>query len=125
MWRAQAKGGTMDAVDNMAEGLRKVLYAGVGAVAVAGEKGGQVLEGFAERGEGVVRQNKEFNRELVQKGTQATSVIREDLLRARLAGMTVEQRAEFVALAQKLAAELDSQESKPPASGIPGSPVAP
>lgn len=115
----------MDAVDNMAEGLRKVLFAGVGAVAAAGEKGGQVLDEFAERGEDVVRQNKELNRELVQKGTQATSVIREDLLRARLAGMTVEQRAEFVALAQKLAAELDAQESKPPVAGTSTLPVEP
>lgn len=113
----------MDAVDSVAEGLRKALFAGVGAVAAAGEKGGQVLDEFAERGEGIVRQNRELNRELVQKGTQATSVIREDLLRARLAGMTVEQRAEFVALAQKLAAELDDQESKPPASGAPDSPA--
>lgn len=102
----------MDAVDSMADGLRKVFLAGVGAMATVGEKGGQALDDLAERGESVVKQGKDLNRELTQKGAQATSGIREDLLRARLAGMTSEQRANFVALAQKLSAELDAQEAK-------------
>ncbi len=102
----------MDAVDTMADGLRKVFLAGVGAVATVGEKGGQALDDLAERGESVVKQGKDLNRELTQKGAQATSGIREDLLRARLAGMTSEQRANFVVLAQKLSAELDAQEAK-------------
>lgn len=102
----------MDAVDSMADGLRKVFLAGVGAMATVGEKGGQALDDLAERGESVVKQGKDLNRELTQKGAQATSGIREDLLRAHLAGMTSEQRANFVALAQKLSAELDAQEAK-------------
>ncbi len=102
----------MDAVDSMADGLRKVFLAGVGAVAAVGEKGGQALDDLAERGESVVKQGKDLNRELTQKGAQATSGIREDLLRARLAGMTSEQRANFVAMAQRLSAELDAQEAK-------------
>ena len=102
----------MDAVESRADGLRKVFLAGVGAMATVGEKGGQALDDLAERGESVVKQGKDLNRELTQKGAQATSGIREDLLRARLAGMTSEQRANFVALAQKLSAELDAQEAK-------------
>ena len=102
----------MDAVDSMADGLRKVFLAGVGAMATVGEKGGQALDDLAERGENVVKQGKDLNRELTQKGAQATSGIREDLLRARLAGMTGEQRANFVALAQRLSAELDAQDAK-------------
>ena len=102
----------MDAVDSMADGLRKVFLAGVGAMATVGEKGGQALDDLAERGENVVKQGKDLTRELTQKGAQATSGIREDLLRARLAGMTGEQRANFVALAQRLSAELDAQDAK-------------
>ena len=102
----------MDAVDSMADGLRKVFLAGVGAMATVGEKGGQALDDLAERGENVVKQGKDLNRELTQKGAQVTSGIREDLLRARLAGMTGEQRANFVALAQRLSAELDAQDAK-------------
>ena len=102
----------MDAVDSMADGLRKVFLAGVGAMATVGEKGGQALDDLAERGENVVKQGKDLNRELTQKGAQATSGIREDLLRARLAGMTGEQRANFVALAQRLTAELAAQDAK-------------
>ena len=102
----------MDAVDSMADGLRKVFLAGVGAMATVGEKGGQALDDLAERGENVVKQGKDLNRELTQKAAQATSGIREDLLRARLAGMTGEQRANFVALAQRLSAELDAQDAK-------------
>ena len=102
----------MDAVESMADGLRKVFLAGVGAMATVGEKGGQALDDLAERGENVVKQVKDLKRELTQKGAQATSGIREDLLRARLAGMTGEQRANFVALAQRLSAELDAQDAK-------------
>ena len=91
----------MDAVDSMADGLRKVFLAGVGAMATVGEKGGQALDDLAERGENVVKQGKDLNRELTQKGAQA-----------RLAGMTGEQRANFVALAQRLSAELDAQDAK-------------
>ena len=101
-----------DPISGVADGLRKVFLAGVGAVATAGEKGGQVLDDLAERGESVVKQGQDLNRELTQKGAQATSGIREDLLRARLMGMTSEQRASFVALAQKLSAELDAQDAK-------------
>lgn len=98
--------------NSMADGLRKVFMAGVGAMAAAGERGGQVLDDLAERGEAVVKQGKDLNQELVQKGVQATSGIREDLLRARLAGMTPEQRAQFIALAQNLTAELDAQDAQ-------------
>ena len=44
----------MDAVDSMADGLRKVFLAGVGAMATVGEKGGQALDDLAERGENVL-----------------------------------------------------------------------
>ncbi len=101
----------MDA-NGVTDGLRKMFLAGVGAMATAGEKGGQVIDELAERGETVVKQGKDINEELTQKGYQATSGIREDLLRARLAGMTSEQRSNFIVLAQKLAAELDLQDAK-------------
>ena len=98
--------------NSMADGLRKVFMAGVGAMATAGERGTQVLDDLAERGETVVKQGKDLNQELAQKGAQATSGIREDLLRARLAGMTADQRAQYIALAQKLTSELDAQDAK-------------
>ena len=101
----------MDA-NGVTDGLRKMFLTGVGAMATAGEKGGQVIDELAERGETVVKQGKDINEELTQKGYQATSGIREDLLRARLAGMTSEQRSNFIVLAQKLAAELDLQDAK-------------
>lgn len=101
----------MDA-NGVTDGLRKMFLAGVGAMATAGEKGGQVIDELAERGETVVKQGKDINEELTQKGYQATRGIREDLLRARLAGMTSEQRSNFIVLAQKLAAELDLQDAK-------------
>lgn len=102
----------MDAASNVTDGLRKMFLAGVGAMATVGEKSGQVIDDLAERGETVVKQGKDINEELTQKGYQATSGIREDLLRARLAGMTSEQRANFIALAQKLTVELDAQDAK-------------
>ena len=45
-------------------GLRKWLLAGIGAAAIAKEKGGEVLEALSKRGEVTVEQGKVLNEEL-------------------------------------------------------------
>lgn len=96
------------AESGLADGLRKVFMAGVGAVAAVGERGGQVVETLAERGESVVKQGRDLNRELLQKGTDAVGDVREDVLRATLAVLSPASRAKFVEAAQRIAAELDA-----------------
>ena len=51
-------------MDQITSGLRKLLLAGIGAVAIAKEKGGEVLELLSKRGEVTVEQGKVLNEEL-------------------------------------------------------------
>ena len=51
-------------MDQITSGLRKLLLAGIGAAAIAKEKGGEVLELLSKRGEVTVEQGKVLNEEL-------------------------------------------------------------
>lgn len=51
-------------MDQITSGLRKLLLAGIGAAAIAKEKGGEVLEALSKRGEVTVEQGKVLNEEL-------------------------------------------------------------
>lgn len=97
--------------DGMADGLRKMFMAGVGMVAAVGERGGAVVESLAERGESVVKQGRDLNRELTQKGAQAASGIREDVLRGMLRALSAHDRGEFLARAQAIVEELDARDA--------------
>ena len=49
---------------NLTDGLKKILLAGVGAVALTAEKAGEILEEMVEKGEITVEQGKALNQEL-------------------------------------------------------------
>ncbi|MCR5342314.1 MAG: aspartyl beta-hydroxylase [Butyrivibrio sp.] len=49
---------------NLTDGLKKILLAGVGAVALTAEKAGEILEEMVEKGEITVEQGKVLNQEL-------------------------------------------------------------
>ena len=51
-------------MDQITSGLRKLLLAGIGAAAIAKEKGGEVLELLSKRGKVTVEQGKVLNEEL-------------------------------------------------------------
>ena len=51
-------------MNQITSGLRKLLLAGIGAAAIAKEKGGEVLEALSKRGEVTVEQGKVLNEEL-------------------------------------------------------------
>ncbi len=51
-------------MDQITSGLRKLLLAGIGAAAIAKEKGGEVLELLSKRGEVTVEQGRVLNEEL-------------------------------------------------------------
>ncbi len=51
-------------MDGLGEGIRKILLAGIGAVAVTGEKSKEVLEELVKKGELTVEQGKALNEEL-------------------------------------------------------------
>ena len=51
-------------MDNLTDGLKKLLLAGVGAVALTTEKAGELLNEMVEKGEITVEQGKALNQEL-------------------------------------------------------------
>lgn len=51
-------------MDNFSEGLKKVMLAGIGAIALTAEKSGQLIDDMIERGELTVEQGKALNKEL-------------------------------------------------------------
>ncbi|SDB62514.1 MULTISPECIES: phasin family protein [unclassified Butyrivibrio] len=51
-------------MENLTDGLKKLLLAGVGAVALTTEKAGELLNEMVEKGEITVEQGKALNQEL-------------------------------------------------------------
>lgn len=63
-------------MDNLTDGLKKILLAGVGAVALTTEKAGEILTEMVEKGEITVEQGKALNQELkrtVKENTEKKS----------------------------------------------------
>lgn len=102
-----------DFTDGIAEGVRRAFLAGVGAVAYGAEKTTALVDDLVKKGELTVDQGKDLNRELTVKAKAKATVdgAQETVLRARLATMTPEERAAFVARAQSLASDLDAKEA--------------
>lgn len=102
----------MAGIDDLSEGLRKVFLAGVGAVATGAEKSQDVLNDLVAKGELTVEQGKELNRELTHKAKEAVSSTSDTALKSKLRSMTSEERAAWVAKAQKMADDLDAESTK-------------
>ena len=54
-------------MEKLSEGLKKILLAGIGTVAVTAEKSKDVLDEMVKRGELTVEQGKVLNKELILK----------------------------------------------------------
>ena len=96
-------------IDNgLGEGIRKILLAGVGAVAFGAEKSQELVEELVKKGELTVEQGKVINEELTRKASQAASETQDSLLRMYLEGMSAEERAEYAKRVADLASEIDA-----------------
>lgn len=114
-------------MDQITSGLRKLILAGIGAVAIAKEKGGEVLEALSKRGEVTVEQGKVLNEELkrnlkenvrenvetvkqsVKDNVRVHVIYPEDDLMNAVDGMDEEQLA---ALKERIAAREQAAEEK-------------
>ena len=92
-------------MEKLGSGLKKVLLAGIGAVAVTGEKSKELLDEMVKKGELTVEQGKALNEELKHRVKKTPS--------ASNAGMDVEQMTpdERAELKRKLE-ELDKQDGE-------------
>ena len=96
-------------MEKLTDGLKKVVLAGIGTVAVTAEKSKEIIDEMAKRGQQTVEQGKVLNQELkhniketVKKTVGGTTEVpSQEALAAMLDQMTPEQIAE---LKEKLAA---------------------
>ncbi len=96
-------------MEKLTDGLKKVVLAGIGTVAVTAEKSKEIIDEMAKRGQQTVEQGKVLNQELkhniketVKKTVGGTEEVpTQEALAAMLDQMTPEQIAE---LKEKLAA---------------------
>lgn len=96
-------------VDNgLGEGIRKILLAGVGAVALGAEKSQELIEELVKKGELTVEQGKILNEELTRKASKAANETQDSLLRMYLEGMSAEERAAYAKRVTDLASEIDA-----------------
>lgn len=90
------------------DGFKDIFLAGVGAMAMTGEKTKELIDQLIEKGEITVDQGKQINSELKHKAEDVASTLRYDVLEARMAAMTPEERSAFAARAADLAAKANA-----------------
>lgn len=100
-------------MDKLGDGIKKILLAGVGAIAVTTEKSKELLDEMVEKGELTVEQGKVLNEELkhnIKKtvkekvGSVAKPKTAEDM-EAMVEKLTPEQREDLMAAIRKKQAE--------------------
>jgi polyhydroxyalkanoate synthesis regulator phasin len=96
---------------NIGEGLRKVLLAGVGALATGVEKAPAIIDDLVKKGEITVEQGKSLNEELTRKAAKAAADTQDTILRARLECMSPEERAAYADKVRDFAQEIADQEA--------------
>lgn len=95
----------------ISDGFKDVFLAGIGAMAVTGEKTKELVDQLIAKGEITVEQGREVNSELKHKAEQTVSAVRLNVLEAQMAAMTPDERASFVAKAAEIAARSNAAES--------------
>ena len=90
---------------NFSDGFKDIFLAGIGAMAITGEKTKELVDQLISKGELTVDQGKEINSELKHKAEEAAATVRYDMLEARMAAMTPQERVEFAAKAAEFAAK--------------------
>lgn len=87
------------------DGFKDIFLAGVGALAITGEKAKEVVDTLIEKGGITVEQGKDINRELQHKAEETISKVREETVAQAIKTMSPEERDEFAATVARLVAE--------------------
>ena len=109
---------------NLSDGFKDIFLAGIGAMAITGEKTKELVDQLISKGELTVDQGKQINTELKHKAEDAAQNVRYDVLEARMAVMTPEERAAFAAKAAEIAEQANAKAAAPEAEVGDASPVA-
>ena len=93
----------------LSDGFKDIFLAGIGAMAITGEKTKDLVDQLISKGELTVDQGKQINTELKHKAEDVAASVRYDVLEARMAAMTPEERAAFVAKAAEFAEKANAK----------------
>ncbi len=88
----------------ISDGLKDVFLAGVGVMAITGEKAKELADTLVSKGAVTVEQGREINSELRRKASEKAESVMYDALEARMSVMTPEERTAFAAKAAEIAA---------------------
>lgn len=129
------------------DGFKDVFLAGIGAMAITGEKtkelvdqliskgeitvdqGKELVDQLISKGEITVEQGKQINSELKHKAEEVATSSRYDVLEARMKVMSPEERSAFAAKTAEIASKMDAREPEkkaesPAAAEVESDPVA-
>lgn len=109
---------------NLSDGFKDIFLAGIGAMAITGEKTKDLVDQLISKGELTVDQGKQINTELKHKAEDMAASVRYDVLEARMAAMTPEERATFAAKAAEIAEKANAAAAAPEAEVGDASAVA-
>ena len=109
---------------NLSDGFKDIFLAGIGAMAITGEKTKDLVDQLISKGELTVDQGKQINTELKHKAEDVAASVRYDVLEARMAAMTPEERATFAAKAAEIAEKANAAAAAPEAEVGDASAVA-
>lgn len=94
---------------NIGDGFKDIFFAGVGALAITGEKAKELVDQLIAKGELTVDQGKQINSELTRKVGEAATNVQYDVLKARMKAMSPEERTAFAAKAAELAESINAE----------------
>ncbi|MEE0845536.1 MAG: hypothetical protein U0L71_05005 [Eggerthellaceae bacterium] len=95
---------------NIGDGFKDIFFAGIGALAITGEKAKDVVDQLIAKGELTVDQGKQINSELTRKVGEAADTAQYELLKARMKVMSPEERTAFAEKAAQIAADINAQD---------------
>lgn len=97
---------------NFGEGLKDIFLAGVGAMAITGEKSKEIVDKLIAKGELSVEQGKEINQELSRKANDTVGKVRTEALSQFIDTLSEEERKDFSEQVAKLVQEKSSASEK-------------
>lgn len=87
------------------DSFKDIFLAGVGALALTGEKAKEVVDTLIEKGSITVEQGKDINQELQHKASQTVAKVGEEAVAQAIKAMSPEERDKFAATVSRLVAE--------------------
>ena len=91
----------------LSDGFKDIFLAGIGAMAITGEKTKDLVDQLISKGELTVDQGKQINTELKHKAEEGAGKLREESIRAYVRSLSPEERVAFAEQMAQIAREME------------------